>query len=154
MSHHHEGDAAGIQFFEKSDHLVARTAIEVAGRLVSKKNCGVGHDRTSDRYTLALSSRELVGDMVHPLLQTDARQGRFHSLSALCCGQSAERQRQLDVLKGRQIRNEMEKLEDKPDLLAAGAGLFFFIQGDRIPALDEIMPLAWAIEQAEAMQQG
>ena len=38
MGHHHEGDATGIEFLEKGDHLVARAAIEVTGRFVSQQN--------------------------------------------------------------------------------------------------------------------
>jgi hypothetical protein len=85
---------------------VGSSAISTAGRLAS----------ASDAHALALTARELVGALSRVLRETDALEQLLDPRGALRDRRAHQPQRHLDVLGGRQHRQQRERLEDEPEV--------------------------------------
>ena len=66
----------------------------------------------------------------------------------------AETERQRHVLRRRQRREQVEELEDHPDMVASERGSFLVAEGVHVDALDLDLPLIGRLEAAEDVQQG
>src|SRR5436190_20171137 len=58
---------AGTQFFEQIENFLGAFGIEIAGRLVSDDQLGIGDDGPGDANALLLAAGELPGSMRHAL---------------------------------------------------------------------------------------
>ena len=83
---------------QQLEDLVARLAIEVAGRLVAQQQRRVGDDRAGDADPLFLSARQLARIVVGALAQPDHAQRHLHPPLAIGGSELGQQQRQLDVL--------------------------------------------------------
>ena len=93
--------------------------VEVARRLVGHEERRVGRDGARDGDALLLPARELPRVVVHPVGEADDRRGPSRPASAARARErSRQEERQLDVLEGRQDRDEVVELEDEADVLA------------------------------------
>lgn len=63
-----------IQLAEEPHNLFRSLGVEVARRLVSKKDRRVIHKRAGDRYALALTTRQLIGLVIHSIGEIDTFQ--------------------------------------------------------------------------------
>src|SRR5688572_398727 len=111
-----ERDAVAIQLLEDPDDLVARARIEIAGRLVGQEIARLHDDRSTDRDALALTARELIRPMIDARLEADRLQDRGGPLATHSRRGARQHERQLDVLERRQPRDQVEELEDEPDV--------------------------------------
>src|SRR5712692_6497236 len=122
MGDQHDGVALAVQALERRHDLVAGGAVEVAGGLVGQQDGGVVHQGASDGHALALAAGELVGLVIHAVLEIDVGQGLLGSLDARLGRSAAVNQRQLDVVERCGARQQVEGLENKPNFLVADAG--------------------------------
>ncbi len=84
VRHHDDGLAVlAVERLQQVEDLVARLAIEVAGRLVAQQQRRVGDDGARDADALLLAARELARVVIGPLAEPDDRQRRLHPLLAL-----------------------------------------------------------------------
>src|SRR6266566_2945439 len=111
-----------IQTLEQRQDLLRRLAVQVARRLVGHEDGGVGRDRAGDGDALFLAPRELPRVVVHAVAQADQRERRLDVLAPLGLGKRREQERQLDVLEGREHRDQVVELEHEPDVRGAPAG--------------------------------
>ena len=63
-------------------------------------------------------------------------------------------QRELDVLKHGQVADQVEALEDEPDLAVADAGAIREREVRNLGALERVAAARWRVEQAEDGEQG
>ena len=111
-----------VQIAQQRENLGAGPRVEIAGRLVPEQDRRIDRQRPRNRDALALAAGELVGQMIDALSEADeiaaVRRARVLRLPARPAPQM---QRQGDVLGGRQRRQQVEELEDEPDLVAPHA---------------------------------
>ena len=71
MSHQEQGEPLFlIKLHQKFYYLVPAPAIQVAGRFIGQDELGLDNQSASDGYPLSFATRELVGAMEGPLLQS------------------------------------------------------------------------------------
>jgi hypothetical protein len=100
-------------------HLADHLGVERAGRLVEQHDGGAHRERARDRHALLLAARELRRVLVALVGEAYAREQARGELVRLAAVHAPHAHRPgLDVLGGRHVREEVEALEDHPDLLA------------------------------------
>ena len=80
---------------------------------------GIGDDGAGDADALLLAARQLARVVLGAFGEPDDLQRDARPLSPLRLRQLRQQQRQLDVLLGRQHRQQVVELEDEPDVLRA-----------------------------------
>ena len=121
VGHHHDrlAELTHGHAHERED-LGAGPAVEVAGRFVGEDDLGPTGQGTGHGDPLLLPTGELARAMAEAALQADRLDHEAEPfLVRLPAGQ---RHRELDVLDGREGRDEVEGLEDEPDTVAAQRG--------------------------------
>jgi len=102
-----------VQVSQYREHFPARGGIEVSRRLVGQDQIGVGDQCARDRNPLLLAAGKLRRAVFDAIAKADRLQcvdGEASSIARV-----AVQQRQLDVAPGRQLGQQLELLEDKPD---------------------------------------
>src|ERR1051326_551311 len=148
---HDDGLALHMQGLEHPHDLLARGAVEVSGRLVGEQNRGLVDQGPRDRHPLPLSAGELVGPVIHPVREAHAAERGAGALAPGPRRHPAVHQRELDVLQRRRAGQEIEGLEDEPDLpvphpgerVVRHAGHFLpvepvFAAGRRVETADQV----------------
>ena len=102
---------------QQAEDLAAGGGVEVARRLVGEHDAGPGHERPGHGDALLLAAGELRGLVREALAQADAGDDLVEpALVGLAAGEAG---RQHDVLGRREHREQVEELEDEPDVVAA-----------------------------------
>src|SRR6266540_4997196 len=96
--------------------------VEISRRLVREENQRVPRDRARDRHPLLLAAGELRGEVVRAMGHADLLERLVHALATLRRPHPAVGQRQLHVLVDGEVSDQVETLEDEPDLAVADAG--------------------------------
>ena len=115
-------DRARVEILDEREDLATGLGIEIAGRLVGQQDRRIDRQRSRDRHALALTARQLLGQM----REAGGRAARASSSSVarswtFDARPAAEMQRQPDILQTRQRRQQVEELKDEPDLVAPHA---------------------------------
>src|ERR1022692_2796435 len=107
-------------------------------------------ERTSHRYSLLLSSGELGRIVTHAVRHAFSLELLHHPHLAISGWHSlAVSQRQLYIFVNRQIANQIETLEDKPNFLIADARALGKIEAfDRL-TIQAIAPAGWSVQQTD-----
>ena len=109
VGHHDQRElAAAVDLPEKSQHLLARSRIECAGRFVREKQAWLRGNGTCDRDALLFSTRELRWAMVDPVTETDAIDQRERTLRAFLERNARVVERQRDVFEDRVVGDEVK----------------------------------------------
>src|SRR5205823_5913391 len=117
-----EADAAGIvQLLEEVEETRRGVGVERGGRLVREDERGLAHDRARDGRALPLASRERGGPPVLQAREPDGRERRARAPHALLLGELADPERERDVLLGGEHGDQLVRLEDEAEALAAQA---------------------------------
>ena len=117
VRHHHDRLAVlAVERLEQVEDLVAGLAIEIARRLVAEQQRRIGDDRARDADALLLAAGELPRIVIHRAREADDAQRHLHALAAVCLRQLRQQQRQLDVARGGQHRQQVVELEDEADV--------------------------------------
>jgi len=127
---HDEGDFLLIDDApHKGQEFASGVAVELAGRLIGDDQARAAGQGACDSDTLLLTTTHLVGAMVGPLFEADQGQ-RVHHAGAPLSGvaDASDAQGQLDILEGRENRQESEALEDEADHIAPHEGQFSVAQ--------------------------
>ena len=119
-----------------SEHLVGRCRVQVAGRLVGEHDRGPVDQRAGDGDALLLAAGQLRRPVRQPVAEAD---GGDQRVVPLLVGLAAgERERQHDVLLGRQHRHEVEGLEDEAEPVAPQAREALVVErGELLPVDDD-----------------
>ena len=113
---------------------------------------GCEHERARDRDALLLAAGELRRAVRAAVAEADDLD---QLLEPLAVGLAArDRQRQHDVLLGRQHRQQVEELEDEPELVAAQLGQRAVVEPCELGPVDETEPDVGRVEAGEDVHQG
>ncbi len=109
-----------MQLVQQPHHRFTILAVQVAGRFVRQQDARRPRQRTRHSHPLLLSTAQLCRVVPQPVRHVHALQRLHHAVLALARRHPAPvRQRQLDILKHRQVADKVEALKNKPDLLVA-----------------------------------
>ena len=152
----HEDDRAprGVELLEKHQHLETRPRIEIARRLVREDHRRVVDQRPGDGHALHLSARHLVALVQQAVAQPHGLQCRDGTLAPL--GRLVLRvvhQRQLDVLDGRGLRQQVVVLEDEADLAVAQRRPLVLVHRAHRDAVEVVLPRRRRVEAAQRVEQ-
>ena len=104
---------------KSAEDVGGAVAVQGAGGLVREEQDGFGDDRASHRHPLLLATRQLGRHVVCPVRQADPGQGRCSPLGPFVSTHPAVGQRELDVALRGGAGDQVEALEDEPDLAVA-----------------------------------
>src|SRR5471030_3101647 len=149
VRHHADRGAGAVQLAEEVHDRFAAARVEVAGRLVREQDERLAGDGARHGDALLLTARELAGQMLRAMRHPDALERRFDALLALGGLHAAIGERQLDVLEHRQVADQVEALEDEPDLAVAHAGALRGRELGHRPVVEQVLPLGGRVEQAQ-----
>src|SRR2546428_3371813 len=153
VRHHAEGGAAPVKLAQKLHDCLAALGIEVSGRLVRQQDERAAGDRAGHRDALLLAARELARQVPRAVRHPDALPSVVRALPPVGRLHAAVGQRQLDVLEHRQITDQVERLEDEPDLEIADAGPVREGQVGDLLAVKPVLPVGGGVEEAEKRQE-
>ena len=131
-----------------------RVLVEIAGRFVSEQHGRLHDQRTRDCHALLFTAGEHAGPMGQPLTESDARAAVPRPGRGTPAASAArDAHRHLDVLERGELRQQMVKLEDEPDVSVPERHDLGIGQRGQHRAVDDDGPLLGAIEPAEDVQQ-
>ena len=135
---------------ERQD-LGTRAGIEVAGRLVTEDDRRAAGKCPGDGDPLLLTARQFARAMAESMGETN---GRDDLVEPMLVGLAAgECRRQGDVLQRVQRRNQVEGLEDEPDLVSSEQRQTATIETGEIGVADEDAATGQRVEPGEKMHQ-
>ncbi len=153
VGHHDDRLPLSRQLLEDFHDLLGRRRVEVARRLVGEENRRPVHQRAGDGDALALATREFVGAMRRAIAELDAFE-RFHrALLPLGGTRAGVHQRELDIVQCRRARQEVERLEDEPDLLVPDARELVVLHRGRELAVEPVLAFVRRVEAADEVHE-
>ena len=115
MRHHDERlPEAAVERREERQDGARRLLVEVPRRLVGEDQTRPRDESARDRHALLLAARQRPRGMLRAVGKPHGVQGGPDLPRPLRARQGQEQQRQLDVLVGREHRDEVVLLEDEP----------------------------------------
>src|SRR6185369_17180123 len=112
------------------------------------------HKRASNRDTLSLTARELVGLVSHTLSQVHGLERFLRHLMSLRRANTTVNQRQLDVVQRRGAREQIERLKYETDFLIANARKLVVVHLRDVLTVEPVFTLTRSIETADQIHQG
>src|SRR5262249_34667922 len=97
-------------------NLGAGLRVEVAGRLIGEDDLRPARQRAGDGYPLLLAAGQLAGPVLQPVAQADNVDDGIQPLTVGAATSDVERQR--DVVRRREYRQQVERLEHEADPVA------------------------------------
>ena len=153
MRHQHQSrPALGIDGKHQIDDLVPGSRIEIAGRLVGKNQFGAGREGAGQRHALLLAPREMLGVVTKAVRKPHA----LKPSARLAARRTLPRQlkRQHDVFQRRQRRQQLKRLKNKTEYLAAQDGTRIFIKSVDFPTVEKNTAGTGLIEPGQQAKQG
>src|SRR3954454_6375890 len=136
---------------QEVEHLTGGLRVEVAGRLVGEDDGGLARERAGHRDALLLAARELGRPVGEAVAQADGVDELVEPLRVRPL--AGDRQRQHDVLARVEDRQEVERLEDEADALAAQLGEPAVVERGDLDAVQDDRPGGRAVEAGEDVHQ-
>ena len=90
--------------------------VEIAGRLVGQKDGGPHDEGARHGHPLLFAARQHAGTVRQPLAETDAAQQFLRPGARLGQRHAGNPHRHLGVLQRAELRQQVMKLEDEPDV--------------------------------------
>ena len=112
--------------FQKPQYVAAGSAVQIAGRFVSKNNGGLGKQGTSDSNTLLLAAGKVVRQIVQLVLQRQHMYYFIHKLFIYLV--SVQFHGQYNILVDIQHGNQVVVLKNKADFSPAKNRKLFIIE--------------------------
>ena len=147
----HSDTALGVQPLKDPHYFDARARIKVSCRLVSQEQRRLIDQPARDGNALLLPTGKLIGMMVCAVRKTHGLECLHRPFVSFC---SLERsvgieQWQLDVVEGGCSREQVEPLEDEPDLVVANLRQLVFLQMGDVAAIEEILTARRMVQAPE-----
>src|SRR5438874_3412645 len=133
------------------EQLRARPRVEVPRRLVGEDDLGPRRQGTRGRDALLLPARQLAGTVLQAVTESRRVQDLVDPLRVRLLPGDVEREGH--VLGGGERRNQVERLEDEANLLAAQQRQLLLAERRQIDVADEHAPRREAAQPRHAVQQ-
>ena len=135
----HAGSSGVAALAEQAKDGLPGLGVESTGRLVREDQSTLPHERPGDGDALLLPAGHVVGEPVRELGEVDLGQRGQRLAARSTYAQPVELSREADVLGCRQRRDEVEVLEDVPDLAPAQDRTTPLVElGDRLSLHDDV----------------
>lgn len=153
MRHQHQrGAEFGIERGHQLDHRGTVGGVEIAGRLIGEEDLRSGGEGTRHCHPLLLATGELTGIVVTACAEPDTREQGIGAGTGIVG--AGEFERNLHVLAGSESRDQLERLKDEADLLAAKAGAVVLAERAEVGAVEDDPAAGGAVEAREQAEQG
>ena len=133
------------------------SAVEWESRLPvgssARISAGIGHQRPGHRDPLLLTAGHLTRPVLGPVGQPDPGQRLHRPLPALGLVDPGVTQRQLDIAPGRHRGQQVELLEDEPDLLVADLGQLGLGHLRDVRAVQLVVPARRVVQATQDVHQ-
>ncbi len=136
-----------IQIEQQIADDAARSLIEIAGRLVRKKNARTMHERTRQRDALLFAARQLMRIVAAARVESDVVQRSSREVTRI--GTAVEFERKHHVFLGRQRGQQMKRLKQETDVTATQRSAFFLIERIDARIRHHDFALRWRIKSRE-----
>src|SRR5207302_2248552 len=103
---------------DEREDVVTGERVEVAGRLVGKKNRRIDRQRSRDRDALTFAAGQFFRQMLQPVTEPHQLEQLRRALPDSGARPATQVEGQADVLERRQRWQEVEELKDEADLVA------------------------------------
>src|SRR5262245_35865301 len=144
---HADRAALLVQVAQQVHHGLAVRRVQVSGRLVREQDQRVAGERAGHGDALLLAARELARQVLRAVRHAHALERLADPAPPLHRRHAAVRERQLDVLVYRQVADQVEALEDEPDLAVADPRPLGETQAlDRL-AVEPVLAVGRGVEQ-------
>ncbi len=152
---HHDDrfPVVAIERVQQVQDFIPRLAIEVTGRLVAEKEGWIGHNSAGDTYTLLLPTGELRRIVLRALRKPDNFQRDRRTFASFGFREASQKERQLDILRCCQFRQEIVELKYKADMLGAPSGKIAAAKRADFNVIDTDSALRWGIQSSHEIQQ-
>jgi len=138
VRNNHDCFALSMQIVKDAEDESARSRIQVTRWLVCKDDERVIDERSGDGRPLLLTARKLCWPMVATIRKPDDCYDIAGFGPSSCGWTPLIEERHLQVFQNRELRNEVEVLEDEPDSASADVREFVVIQGGDVHISQEI----------------
>ena len=142
-----------MQITNQRENIFAGVGVEVAGRFVGEQNRRVNRERAGDGDALALAARQFFWQVRHPVAELDQRQQLGGAFVHLRARPASQVEREPDVLKTRQGRQEIEELKNEPDLVAPDPRELVVREAGQRLAVDAHLARGRTVEAAHKIEQ-
>ena len=142
-----------VQGLQQLEDLLARLAVEVAGRLVGQQQRGMGHERAGERHPLLLAARQRPGPMRDARQQSHAREQFLGARMAFRRRPPGDTQRHLDVFERGELRQQVMELVDEAEVHVPPAALLGRAHLREVAAFQRDAPGGGPVEPAQQVQQ-
>jgi len=152
---HDDGHAeVRLNFAEELEDLLAVDAVEVAGGLIGEKDCRAIDQGAGDGAALLFAAGEFGGAVAAACAEADVVESGSDAGGALGALDFGKTQRKLDIFLEGHAGEEIERLEDHTDGVAAVAGEFHRVDGSEVAAADVDGAGGGAIEAGQEIEEG
>ena len=94
VRHHHDRLLVlAVEQLEEGQNLVRRRPVEISSRLVAHQECRIGHDGAGNRYTLLLTTGQLLGLVLGSVVEPYQGERDLGMLTSLGRRQIGQQQR-------------------------------------------------------------
>ena len=149
-----DGVAFSAQLIEQIHHLGAAATVERARGFIRQDHLAAVHQRPGDADPLLLPAGELGGSVAHPVAQSEPREQRLGADTPRAAGHARIDSRNLDIIKGGQVRHQVIALEDEAEMFPPQSRQLVGVEGGHVPAGDAIGPPRRPIQAAQNIHQG
>lgn len=115
----HDDDASAVlggEAAQQPSDVVAMARVQVGRGLVSENDARVVGESSGDRHPLLLATRQLIGPEGKPVTKTDTPEQAGCAIGGAVAGDTSEVGRQLDILLCVERAEQVEVLEDEPEV--------------------------------------
>lgn len=148
------GKGAFCNFLQDVQHLLGVGAVEVACRLVGQQKGRFVHQGAGNGCALHFPTAELVREMTVPMFQSNKVE-HFHG-GHLCVGAllALKEQGHTHIFQHVHVWQQVEKLEDDPELVSAVIGQLLLIRLVQRELVHVDLAAIGGVESSQEMEQG
>ena len=148
-----ERETGSVEHLEEPEHLGCGLAVEVARRLVRENERGLVGECPGDGHALALTPRECRREVVGPIGEAHPVEQLPGSLPRESRSASSKEDGEFDILLGGELLHEVERLEDKANVLLPHHGERALREPVDAASTEPQLTGGWPIEPAEQMKE-
>jgi hypothetical protein len=142
-----------MQIANERQDVFSGSAVEVARRFVGQQDRRVHRQRARDRHALPLTAGQFFRQMHETIAELHERQQLPRALVDLAARPPAQVKREADVFQARQRRQQVEELENEPDLVASHLRQLVVVQAGQRLAVDQHIAGGGAVEAAHQVEE-